>query len=128
MGKFKSYKGYNFQNILFCMTSGDLNIDLTQKSYSRNLQFFHRTIKRRLPFVAPIRGFRDLKGAEKASRPIPNLSEPARNRVKTRMASCTYTDPPSPTSPLTRLLACVASRGNAISLSRSFCGLSSDLL
>ena len=42
-------------------------------------------MQRRLPFVAAIRGFRDLTGAEKAPlRPIPSLLEPARNRVKVR--------------------------------------------
>ena len=52
--------------ILFLMTSGDLNIDLTQRSYIQKLQVFQRPIKRRLPFVFPIRGFRDLTGARKS--------------------------------------------------------------
>ena len=42
--------------------SGDLTIGLTQSSYLHTLWVFQRTIKRRLPFVATIPDFRDLKG------------------------------------------------------------------
>ena len=40
-----------------CMTSGDLNIDLTQKFHATVVQVFQRTIQHRLPFVGTIRSF-----------------------------------------------------------------------
>ena len=68
------------------MASGDLNIDLTKKKYAQKLQVFQRTIRRRLPFVVTIRGFRDLMGPKRPPRPIPNLSETDRNSVNPRPA------------------------------------------
>ena len=65
--------------MLFVMTSGDLNMDLTQKSFIQKLKVFQRTIQHRLPFVATIRGFWDLTGVEKA--PPPD-AEPFRARPK----------------------------------------------
>ena len=66
---------------IYVMTSGDLNIDLIQKSHFQKLWVFQGTMNRRLPFVATIRGLGDFMGVRKGPRPIPNLSEPARNRA-----------------------------------------------
>ena len=58
--------------MVFVMTSDDLNIDLTQTSFfTQKLYFLQRTIKRRLPFVTTIRGFRDLKEGRKGPPPRP---------------------------------------------------------
>ena len=69
--------------MLFVMTSGELNIDLTQKKFHTKVVGFPMNYS--TPFAVcwyTIRGFRDLTGGEKFPRPIPSLSEPARNRVK----------------------------------------------
>ena len=56
------------------MTSGDLNIDLTQSFFIKvvGLSSF-LSIKCRLPFVATTGGIGDMKEAEKVPRPIPTL-------------------------------------------------------
>ena len=63
------------------MTSGDLNIDLTLHFLGQVNSVPQRTMKCRLPFVATIRGFRDLTGCRKGPCPIPSLPELARNKV-----------------------------------------------
>ena len=65
--------------ILIFSTSGDLNIDLTPKVFFFTkvvgLSTNYRYVQHRLPFVATIRGLRDLNGAA-------SLSGPARIGVK----------------------------------------------
>ena len=68
--------------MLFVMTSGDLNIDLTQKKLFTKVVSRSTNYQTPLPFVATIRAFRVLTGARKGPRPIQSLSEPARNTVK----------------------------------------------
>ena len=68
----------SFSTILFVMTSGDLNVDMTQNI------FFYKSCRSlnepstncRLPFVVTIRGFRDLTRAENP----PSDFEPFRAR------------------------------------------------
>ena len=74
-----TYVSRPLSTILFVMTSGDLNIDLTQKSALQKLYVFQGAIKRHLLFVATIRGFRYLTGG--AKRPPP-YSEPFRARLE----------------------------------------------
>ena len=65
------------------MTSGDLNIDLNQNS------FFTKLVGPLINYKTPFAVCRydswfsrsDGRGAEKSLRPIPSLSEPARNMV-----------------------------------------------
>ena len=70
--------------MLFVMTSGDLNIDLTQKVFFlQKLQFFQRAIKRRFAVCRYDSFFFRSEGEPKRfPRPISRLSEPTRNRAE----------------------------------------------
>ena len=67
------------------MTSGDINIDLTQKHCLQKLQVFQQAVKRRLPFVATIRGFSYLKGGVKAPAPFRAFQSPTGIRLNIRL-------------------------------------------
>ena len=66
--------------MLFVMTSGDLNIDLTQQTLLIKVVGLPTSYP--LPFAVCRYDscFRDLTWGRKGPRPIPSISEPARNR------------------------------------------------
>ena len=79
-----TYLDHYVCTMLFVMTFGDLNIDLTQKVFYNSCRSFNELSA--APFVVCRYNsffFLDLTGGggEKASRPIQSLSEPAWNRV-----------------------------------------------
>ena len=75
-----AYLGHN--SILFVMSYGDLNIDLTQKSYLKRCRSFNELSNAicRLPLRLVVFDISEV--GRKGPRSIQSLSEPARNRVK----------------------------------------------